>query len=262
MAVHRLLPLASCGVLVTRPIHQAQNLEKQLRLLGAMPFLFPTLDIQPVENLTPLYEVGVELNRWDYIIFTSVNSVWHSMAILTEIWPRPPLGLKIGAIGESTASALRDIQWTPHIMPSMDYSSEGLLDVDDFQHVSEKSILIIEGRNSRGYLENALTERGATVKSIPVYCRQCPQVDIKPLIHYWEGKAIQCVILTSGDGLRNLIALLGEAYAHYWKATPLCVISKRLGHLAREKGACKIITAEKATDKSMVDALIQWNERR
>ena len=252
------LPLAHCGVLVTRPVHQAQGVQARLRALGAMPFLFPTLDIQPVEGPAPLNQVAKALDQWDCIIFTSVNAVWHSLPVLSDLWPVPPPWLKVVAIGKSTADALEDYQWAPHITPSKQYSSEGLLALRDFQQVKGKRILIIEGANGRGYLEGQLKEKGGIVQPLAVYRRQCPQVDVTPLLHYWEGQAIQCVMITSGDSLKNLIQLLGASHAHYWKETLMCVISERVARLAKTQGAKKVVVAQKATDEGMVEALVQW----
>ena len=256
------LALAHCRVLVTRPVHQAQEVQAQLQGLGAKPLLFPTIDIQPVEDSKPLYHVAKELDQWDCIVFTSVNAVWHSMAVLSESWSTPPSHLKVLAIGESTARALGDYQWDPHATPSKKYSSEGLLDLSDFQQVEGKRILIMGGANGRGHLSHHLKEKGAVVKNLMVYYRRCPQVDIQPLVHYWEAQGIHCVMITSGDGLKNLIELLGHGYAHYWEATPLCVISERVGRLAKEQGARSVLVAEKATNESMVDALVKWYGQR
>ncbi len=253
-------PLAHCGVLVTRPVHQAQKVQRYLEILGATPFLFPTLDIQPVKELTSLSHIAEELDQWDRIIFTSVNAVWHSMSVLSEVWSTPPPQLKIVAIGESTACALADYHWQPHLTPSKRYSSEGLLDLKDFQQIKNQRILIISGANGRSYLKDQLKKAGATVENCVVYHRQCPQVDVKPLIHYWEAQRIQCVMITSGDGLKNLIELLGSTYAHYWKETPLCVISERLAQVAREKGAQRLLVAQTASDEGMVEALLAWYE--
>lgn len=249
------LPLAHRHIIVTRPLHQAQKMAQGLRTLGAIPLLFPTLEIQPIEDLTPLATVATQLDQWNYIIFTSVNAVEYSLKILSDAICPP--SLKIIAVGNGTANALKHYGWMPELVPAY-HSSEGILASELLQQVTDQRILLIGGQGGRSYLQTQLIQRGAQVKKIVVYQRQCPQVAIEPLIHLWQTVGIDCIMITSGEGFKNLIELLGQRYAHFWQNTLMCVISERVAELSKSHGLHKLAVASTATDQGMIDALLQW----
>ena len=73
------LPLAGRRVLVTRAAHQAAELSEGLRALGAEPVEVPVLDIRLTSDVALLDRVLQRLDRYDWLLFTSANTLSFSM---------------------------------------------------------------------------------------------------------------------------------------------------------------------------------------
>ena len=69
------LQLAGRKVLVTRALQQAGKLSEGLRALGAEPVEVPVLEIVAPESYAPLDEAIQHLDRYDWLILTSSNTL-------------------------------------------------------------------------------------------------------------------------------------------------------------------------------------------
>src|SRR5256885_12820098 len=102
-------PLQGKRVLVTRAREQAEPLSALLRAAGAVPVEFPAIRIEPAADYTALDAALRAVQRYDWAIFTSVNTVAHVERRLQS------LGLSwqalrhtaVAAIGPKTAEELR-----------------------------------------------------------------------------------------------------------------------------------------------------------
>lgn len=68
-------PLTGIGVLITRPIIPATRTALRLIALGATPFVFPTVIIEPSEDLVSLRAALISLTDAYAIIFVSPSAV-------------------------------------------------------------------------------------------------------------------------------------------------------------------------------------------
>ncbi|HLD16849.1 MAG TPA: uroporphyrinogen-III synthase, partial [Coxiellaceae bacterium] len=165
-----------------------------------------------------------------------------------------PLSTICLAIGEGTADAMEKAGIPVAARPTL-FSSEGLLELPELQHVDQQSIAIITGENSRGLLKKALIQRGAKVKEYGVYRRQCPVVtpeQIKQLIQ----TSIHAIIITSQESLSNLIHMLGEKNCPWLFQQSLLVIHPKIEAYAREMGFQNTIgVAKNPTAKALLDEL-------
>src|SRR6476646_3352427 len=103
------LPLAGRRIVVTRPRVQAAGLVAGLRALGAEPVECPAIAIVPPASYAPLDAALARLGEYDWLLFTSVNGVAAFTARRAGLGQQDPLpaGVRVGAIGPATASALR-----------------------------------------------------------------------------------------------------------------------------------------------------------
>ena len=70
-----LLPLAGRRILVTRAAQQAGKLSDGLRNLGAIPVEVPILEIVPPVSYAALDRALGQIGEYDWVIFTSANTV-------------------------------------------------------------------------------------------------------------------------------------------------------------------------------------------
>lgn len=225
-------PLSGLGVLVTRPAGQAEGLRARLRELGAKPFLFPTLEIQPPADTALLARRLAELPDYDLAIFVSPTAVQYGLAGI----PAWPTGLRAAGVGQGTAAALRAAGIKQVVAPSEGGDSEHLLAHAALADMAGKRVLIFRGEGGRELLADTLAARGARVDYAECYRRGLPLVDPADLLTTWRHGGIQAVTVLSSQGLDNLFTLLGENNAELIRATPLFAPHPRIAAHARALG--------------------------
>lgn len=245
-------------VLVTRPVGQAETLCQLIESAGGRAIHFPVIDIQPLVDTGQAESLRVRLPDIDMLIFISTNAVRCIIVLLPDIFS---LYAKkaILAVGSATHQALLYNGVVDILSDEAGSSSEALLALAALQseRVSGKKIIIIRGVGGRELLAETLRQRGAEVEYLEVYQRLKPNADPSVLKNIWRVERPNAVVVTSAEGLQNLIDMTGSADRNTLFNTPLIVISSRLQTYALTLGFA--ITAEVATvasDEGLMQALI------
>ncbi len=257
-------PLAQTGVVVTRPAHQAGHLVALLEGAGARVFRFPAIAIVPPRDQERLEAVLNRLGDFHLAVFVSVNAVDWGERYLEVVGGLPP-GLRLAAVGRGTARALREHGLSVELAPAERYDTEALLALPALQEaeVSGQHVLIFRGEGGRELLADTLHARGAHVEYAEVYRRVRPVVDPGKLLEPLARGEVDVIIVTSGESLRNLLDMVGEAARQWLYHTPLLVVSQRLADLARSMGfRIAPIVAARAGDEELVEALSEWRAAR
>jgi len=247
------MDLKNKTILVTRPKPQGEILCEKLRALNGNAISFPTIDIKPLQDYTLLKEQLAQLDQYDWLIFVSPQAVQHCHALLHAAWPILPNELKIAAVGLGTANALQAVNLPVTACPAQ-WSSEGLLNMPLLQQVQGHRIVIVAGEGGRELLADTLTERGAEIIRMIVYRRCLPVYqNINDYLALFHTRKIDIIVVTSSEGLHNLISLLGDI--ELIRTLPLVVMSERLVGIAEELRFKQIILAENASDIAIIEAL-------
>ncbi|MEZ5585351.1 MAG: uroporphyrinogen-III synthase [Candidatus Competibacteraceae bacterium] len=251
------LPLRHIGIVVTRPPQQADNLCRLIEAQGGRAIRFPTLEILPPQDSTPVLALLEQLDSYDWAIFVSANAVQWGLRLLPHGRTLPPR-LRRLAIGQATARALDRHGVSAHIVPAH-FTSEALLAMPALQAVTGLRIIIFRGEGGRDLLGDTLRQRGAAcVDYAEVYRRSRPVAAPDHLLQSWQRGEIQAVIITSNESLQNLFALVGTVGQQWLLDTPLIVVSTRAQRLAQELGFRRPpLLAEEASDEAIVRALLQ-----
>ena len=143
--------------------------------------------------------------------------------------------------------------------PRQNMSSEGLLALPDLQQVAEQRCLVLRGVGGRELLRDTLTARGALVDSCAMYQRALC-VESGPLLKQWaaaESVAERSWLILSNslESLGNMLSL-AEGHVTWLKTQTLLVPSDRMRQGARDMGFASIRCASSATDRAMIEALI------
>jgi uroporphyrinogen III methyltransferase/synthase len=203
------LPLFGKGVLVTRPRHQAGELVRRLELLGAIPYLLPTVEIREPADWGPVDRAIAELSRYDWLVFTSSNGV-HSFVgrLRTRGRDLRALGpLRLAVIGPGTADALRSYHLEPDLMPAS-YQSEGLAAALQERAAGER-LLLARADRGRDLLRQELS-RVATVDQVTVYSQVDTAVADREAHHALCTGQVEYVTVTSSNIARGLARLVDE----------------------------------------------------
>ena len=229
--------LTNKRILITRPEKQVDNLSKLVLEEGGEPILFSTLEIVPINNSPLNNSIFNNLNKYDGIIFISKNAVdktFYSYLKSQTLVDK----LKVFAIGMSTAKALKE-KGIDHVVHAGDKAdSETLLNNKylSSEEIKDKTFLIVRGLGGREYLADSLRKRGAEVDYVEVYERRMPKYDKNYILNLWQNIKPNIVVVTSGEGLENLIKLTPETYKQTLLSIPLILMSNRLLEIAKSLG--------------------------
>lgn len=249
-------PLAGLRIAVTRPRDQAAPLARHIEQAGGIPLLFPLLDIAPAADQAALREQVSRLARFDLVIFISPNAVQYGMAAIRAAGELPK-NLRIAAVGQASAKALRELGVAGVVAPVERFDSEGLLALPELQDVAGWRVLILRGDGGRELLGDTLRARGATVEYAACYRRSKPQQDIAALL----GAAPDALTVTSSEALDHLWRLPDETRRDSVCDIPLFVPHRRIADLAQQQGWRQIFLTG-AGDDGLLSALIAWARQK
>lgn len=249
-------PLAGRHIVVTRPAGQIAHLATTLADLGAQPVLFPVLAIAPLDDVTPLLDVALRLDRYDLAAFVSPNAIEQALSVILPRRPWPAT-LRIAAIGKSSELTLERFGLKADMSPSLRFDSEALLEHPGLQDVRGWKVLIFRGDGGRELLGDTLRERGAEIEYITCYRRSRPETSPAPLLKLWSEQRLDAITLTSSEGLRNLFEMVGALGQAWLKKTPVFVPHARIAEQARVLGLQQVV-ATGPGDDGLVAGLVQY----
>lgn len=232
--------LAGRRIVVTRPAGQADRLANLILEQDGESVVFPVLEIRDVEDVAPLLALVDRLDEFDLAVFISPNAVNKAMNLIVarRAWPA---SVRAATIGRESEKQLRRYGVGDVIAPPGRSDSESLLALAELQSMAGQRVVIFRGDGGRELLAETLVARGAKVEYAECYRRVRPCADIGPLIAAWARNEVDAVVVTSSEGLGNLIEMLGEAGAAYLRGTPVVVPHPRIAERARARGLERIV---------------------
>ncbi len=254
-------PLFGKRILVTRAREQAVELSNLLAAYGGEPVECPTIQIVPPESWDDLDQALAELDRYQWLIFTSVNGVGPFMARLAEKGrdARALAGLSICCIGPRTAKELTVYGLKADLVPS-EYQAEGVIDALQKAGVKGQNVLIPRAAVAREILPEQLRALGAEVRVVTVYRTVVPKVDVQHLREQFQQRRIDVITFTSSSTVRNFSRLFDDL-AEMKKATEGAVVAcigPVTAETARELGFAVNIVAGENTVPALAQAIVRY----
>ncbi len=242
-------------VLVTRPAKQAAGLVEPLEALGATVFLLPAIEIAPPLDPEPLDEALRNLDRYDWLVLTSVNGVEalreraRALGVVEAV-----VGCRIAAVGPSTAKAAREAFREPDLVPE-EYVGEAVAAA--LGEVRGRRFLLARADIARDDLPRRLREGGATVDDPAAYriVRPTLEMDLPQACPDW-------IALTSSSavfGTRDALAAQGRG--EWMRTARLACIGPLTAATVRESGYEVAVMAEAYTIPGLVEAMVRESER-
>ena len=246
--------MAATSVLVTRPAGQQGALVEALESAGFSTHHAPLIEVCPFDEPDAQQRsVLLGLCDFQHVIFVSRNAIRHGMNWIDDHWPQHPVGIHWYTVGDSSARLLSDYGLQA-LTPDSEMSSEGLLRLPSLDQVDDQRVLIIKGEGGRTLLRDTLESRGARVEELAVYRRTVPSYAPGELVERLLGCGCELVLLSSGEGLHNMVSLLDDAALEKAHQLTLVVPGERVAEQARELGFDRVAVAANATDEAMVAA--------
>ncbi len=255
MAAAAPLPLAGRRVLVTRPAEQADALCEAIAERGGTAVRFPVMAIEALQDDGALRELAGRLDDFDLAFFVSPNAVRHALRSLLALreWPA---GLAVSMVGKGSERALAEYGFTRIIAPDSGFDSEAVLALPEFapSAVRGRRVVVFRGDGGRDLLGDTLRAHGAEVEYVTCYRRGMPTVAPDVLVELAERKELDAISLTSTEGVRNLVALLGGALPAALARVPVFASHPRIADAARRAGFAAVLDTAPG-DAGLLDAL-------
>ena len=251
-------PLSRVNVLITRPVMPASRTAMRVAALGATPFIFPTLIIEPPANGAPLKAALAHIDEYYAAFFVSPSAAEMALAPLSSTPFKLPSALHVFAPGPGTAEELSRLGVEQIQMPESSFDSEGLLALASLQPdaVKGKRIVIFRGNDGRELMREVLVARGARVDAITAYHRRAPSTPATGLLELLRGGSINAISAMSSDAITNLVALIPAAErAQILLATRVYASHARIVESAHALGFRNVIETQ-AGDAGLITALL------
>jgi len=250
-------PLFGKRIVVTRARAQAGDLSRELEALGAEVLEFPTIEIRPPRDFGPLDAAIGDLDRFDWLVFTSVNGVdafverlRHHGLDLRAV----PRDAKVAAIGPATAERVRAAGLNVDVVPD-EYRAESLVEALADEPLAGKRFLIPRARVAREVLPEKLREAGAEVVVPPAYESVPSSEGREELARRLGAGEVDCVTFTASSTVENFVGAFGGGAGELLSNTRVACIGPITAQTARERGIRVDAEAEEYTIPGLVKAV-------
>lgn len=250
-------------VLVTRPKAQIASTARLLRLRGAEPVAFPTIEIVAPPEPARVAEAVRSLASYDVVAFTSENGVdWLFREMDAQGRDaRSFATARLAAIGTGTASALARRGVHADLVPA-EFVGEGLARaiLDDLaaHPVAGRAprVLVPRALVAREVLPDLLRKEGVEVDVVAVYETRPASSERKAeLVRLFEAGSIDVALLTSSSTADSLVELLGPRAPELTAHVLIGSIGPITTATAEKRGLRVGVTAEVSTTAGLVEAV-------
>lgn len=158
-------------VVVTRTREQASQLSRQLLERGAEVLEIPVIrTVRPTERQA-IADVLLELNAYDWIVFTSPNGVTAFFDFFFKAFGdiRDIGGVRIAAVGAATAAKIQELHLNVDAIPEEYIASKVATAMAESGSIENLKILLLRAEVANRDLPKQLEEMGAIVDDVAVY---------------------------------------------------------------------------------------------
>ena len=253
------LPLAGWKVLVTRPRDLISTMVSKLRLLGAEVLELPAIRTEPLEQQEALYDALSQLERYQWIAFTSPTGVKVFFEEMkksgTDI--RKLGGVKIAAIGNGTKKALQERGLYADLVPEVfDGASLGKA-LREACREGEHILVPRAKIGNKEILDELSKKPGLKISDIATYDTFYETQEIIDQREEFEAGTIDCAVFTSASTVKGFVE--ATPGLDYTKVRAAC-IGKQTKAAADAYGM-ETYMAEKATIDSVLELVIKLKKK-
>lgn len=244
--------LEGTRVLVTRARDQAASLCDALLRQGAVPVRFPTIEIQPIADVTPLDEALDRLDEYDWLGLTSVNAVRILWGRLHARHRGLPSELRVAAVGRSTAAALQEHGIRVDFMPD-EFRGDEL--ASGMRGGHRGRVLLLRAQDGNEALPKALAAAGVAVDDLPIY--RTVQATPEPEALTALERGVDAATFTSASTVRHFCAIMGGNARRALGGAVIACIGPLTAAAAWEAGLQVELVPAEHTVEGLVSALLE-----
>jgi uroporphyrinogen-III synthase len=246
-------------ILITRSEEQSSELINKLTELGANVLSLPTIEIVPFESQNEIDEKIENLKNFDWLIFTSVNSVFYFIErIIQKISLDNLRECKICVVGEKTAESVQKYGLKISLIPEK-FNSQGIISAFEKIEVKGLKFLFPSGDIAKEDIVEYLTNRGGEVERAIVYLTKLPEISSVDKIKqkFLENK-IDIVIFMSPSSFNNFLKIIPEENIHnlLGKSVKISAIGPTTAKAIKERGFEVNIIPTKSTIEGLIEEMV------
>lgn len=246
-------------IVITRSEEQSEESIKKFESLGAIVIPFPTIKIRPVKTFNMFDNYAAQLNNFDYIVFTSENSVEYSVNRLKEIGVVLPDNITVVCVGRKTADKCSEFNITVDIIPN-DFSAKGLLNYFRKIDITKKKFFIPSSVIAREELKAGLIELGAEVIKTPIYDVGLPdENEIEENKNLLQKNKPDLFIFTSPSTYNNFLEILQiEDAKKYFEEYTIAAIGSTTAEVIENSGVKVDIVPDNFTMDDLIESIVNY----
>ncbi len=253
--------LAGKRVVITRPPHQTFEFEEMLRQRGAIPLLYPCIDIALPESVEIFDDTLRDALKgsFDWLVLTSTNTVQMIYNRLTVLGLslKEVSNLKVAAIGSATALYTREVLGiSVNVIPDI-FIAEQLVEV--MKPIAGTRYLLPQSSLAIDAIQRALIDCGAEVVAVEAYRTVIGSggVDLPALLVRHE---VDIITFASPSAVKNLLTRLelDSANAAFFDKVLIACIGTKTASAARAHGFSVDVIGNEHTVCGLTTALEQY----
>ena len=210
------VPLFGRRVLVTRAPHQALDLAREIRAVGAEPVLHPMIELVAQDAADEVRAIDEALAEWaatDALVLSSSNAVdFLAGALVARGLETRAFEGQVLCVGQKTAEAAVGAGLPVHRVASGRNDAEGLLS-EFLAHLEPAGLRVLIPRSDIGrtVIADGLRAAGADVRSIPFYVNRRPEIDVDGLRAALCEGTLDVLTFTSPSTVDHFVEVLDAA---------------------------------------------------
>lgn len=162
------------------------------------------MEEQPPADIAALKAAADSLDRFDWVVCSSVRAVKAIARVRSRPWPA---GVKTAAVGARTAEALLNVGAVPAPIVGASAGAGALWAILSKQRWPGSRVLLPADPGGRSLLGRSLREAGATVEEVEAY-RMVPRSDDR-IRADWAAASPEAVVIASPKVATRLAEVLG-----------------------------------------------------
>lgn len=241
--------LEGCYVISLRPVGGHASMRRAAARHGARVLALSPWKLVSCDDATARAGLRAALAA-AHVVATSPAAVRAARAL-------HPLRARRGqhwhAVGAGTAAALRRAGIADVAAPER-MDSEGLLALPGLREVRGSDIGLLTAPGGRGVIAATLRRRGARVLRADVYERVPVAPSPRSIAALRALSAPAWLALSSGEALLRVVAALPDDAMGALRKASVVAASQRLAGLAREQGFARVVVADSARPRALLQA--------
>ena len=252
-------PLFGRRIVVTRARTQAGDFVQRLAELGAEVLEIPAIKTVPTSSKQDIIDVLLELNAYDWLVFTSANGVTAFFDLFFKRFQdlRDLGGARLAAVGPATAAKLRELHLQVDLTPDEALGVKIARAFDKNGSVENLKMCLLRAGEANPDLPRELEKLGAIVDDIAIYHTVAETEDLSGAGADLLENGANWITFTSGSTVEHFHArfdlpkLLGK-----FPQTKLASIGPETSKAIRALGLTPSLEAgEHTTDGLIADLL-------